>query len=110
MTGDTCEGEIPGLLAEIKVQYKIIAYDKAGNFRVDDNLGEYYVYTVIPEFPTLTHAHINATYTHGAYSCHDRLQTKTIQSTNPLNSHLPSFFYSQYLRLMFLPNSISSHI
>lgn len=82
MTGDTYEGEIPGLLAEIKVQYKIIAYDKAGNFRVDDNLGEYYVYTVIPEFPTWTRAHINATYTHGAYSYHSHLQKKTNKNTN----------------------------
>jgi len=51
LTGDTWEGEIPGLPAETNVQYKIIAYDNAENFEVDDNTGQYYVYTVVPEFP-----------------------------------------------------------
>ena len=53
-TGDNYVGEIPGLPAGTNVQYKITAYDKAGNFKVDDKAGEYYVYTVIPEFPTWT--------------------------------------------------------
>ncbi len=52
-TGDTYQGEIPGLPAGTHVQYKIIAYDNVGNPAVEDNAGEYYVYTVIPEFPTL---------------------------------------------------------
>lgn len=34
------------------VEYKIIAYDNAGNIAVADNAGEYYIYHVIPEFPT----------------------------------------------------------
>jgi len=34
------------------VQYKITAYDNAGNPAVEDNAGSYYVYTVIPEFPS----------------------------------------------------------
>ena len=53
-TGDTYEGEIPGQSAETNVQYKIIAYDKAGNFEIGDNLGQYYIYTITPEFPTWT--------------------------------------------------------
>ena len=51
LTGDTWQGEIPGLPAGTNVTYKIIAYDNAENFEVDDNAGEYYVYMVIPEFP-----------------------------------------------------------
>jgi len=51
LTGDTWEGEILGLPARTNVTYKIIAYDNAENFEVDDNAGQYYVYMVIPEFP-----------------------------------------------------------
>jgi len=51
LTGDTWQGEIPGLTARTNVTYKIIAYDNAENFEVDDNAGQYYVYMVIPEFP-----------------------------------------------------------
>ena len=50
-TGDTYEGIIPGLPAGTHVKYMIIAYDNAGNFEVEDQLGDYYVYTVITEFP-----------------------------------------------------------
>lgn len=32
------------------VKFYIIAYDNAGNIAVDNNYGEYYVYTVLPEF------------------------------------------------------------
>ena len=52
-TGDTYEGQIPGLSAGTEVQYKIIAYDNVGHPAVEDNAGEYYVYTVIPEFPSI---------------------------------------------------------
>jgi hypothetical protein len=34
------------------VRYKITAYDNAGNPAVNDNAGRYYIYQVIPEFPT----------------------------------------------------------
>jgi len=51
-TGDTYEGIIPGLAAGTQVKYMIIAYDYAGNGAVENNAGAYYVYTVIPEFPT----------------------------------------------------------
>jgi hypothetical protein len=51
-TGDTYQGEIPGQPAGTHVQYKIIAYDNVGNPAVEDNAGSYYVYTVIPEFPS----------------------------------------------------------
>jgi hypothetical protein len=52
LTGDTWEGEIPGLPGGTNVTYKIIAYDNAGNLAVNDNAGHYYLYTVLPEFPT----------------------------------------------------------
>lgn len=45
---------IPGMPANTLVQYKIIAYDNAGNYAVEDNAGQYYTYTVIPEFPSIT--------------------------------------------------------
>jgi hypothetical protein len=51
-TGDTYEGVIPGLPAGTQVRYMIIARDYAGNEVVDNNGMEYYVFTVIPEFPT----------------------------------------------------------
>jgi len=51
LTGDTYVGEIPGLPNGSVVLYKITAYDNAGNFVVDDNATQYYIYTVIPEFP-----------------------------------------------------------
>ena len=52
LTGDAYVGEIPELSAGTNIRYKIFAYDNAGNFAVDDKAGQYYVYTVIPEFPT----------------------------------------------------------
>jgi parallel beta-helix repeat protein len=51
LTGATYVGEILGLPNGTKVLYKITAYDNAGNFVVDDNATQCYVYTVIPEFP-----------------------------------------------------------
>jgi len=52
-TGDTYEGEIPGLPAGTNVQYKIIAYDNAGNSAINDNNGQHFVYT-IPQAPFWT--------------------------------------------------------
>ncbi len=49
-TGDTYEGIIPGLPAGTQVEYMITAYDYANNKAVEDSAGDYYVYTVIPEF------------------------------------------------------------
>ena len=51
---DTYEGQIPGLPAETEVQYAIMAYDNVGNLAVENNAGEYYVYSVIPEFAPAT--------------------------------------------------------
>lgn len=46
--GDTYEGIIPGLPAGTQVRYMIIAYDNAGNYFVEDNVGLYYTYMVKP--------------------------------------------------------------
>ena len=54
ISNNTYMGEIPGFEADTHVQYKIIAYDNANNPAVEDNVGNYYVYTVIPEFQKLT--------------------------------------------------------
>ncbi len=48
------EAKIPPQPAGTHVKYKVIAYDYAENIAVNDNAGEYYVYTVIPEIPTLS--------------------------------------------------------
>ncbi|MDH5782849.1 MAG: hypothetical protein OEZ35_04190, partial [Candidatus Bathyarchaeota archaeon] len=45
-TGDAYEGEIPGLPGGTNVQYRIIAYDNAGNFAINDNNGQHYAYAV----------------------------------------------------------------
>jgi len=37
---------------ETRVKYKIIAYDNRGNSATKDNAGKYYIYEVIPEFPS----------------------------------------------------------
>jgi len=37
--------------ANVLLKYKIIVYDNAGNIKIEDNDGQYYTYTVIPEFP-----------------------------------------------------------
>jgi PKD repeat protein len=48
------ETTIPGQLAGAWVKFEIKAYDNAGNYRVENNAGQYYVYQVnIPEFPSL---------------------------------------------------------
>jgi len=47
------ETEIPGQPPYTYVRYKIVAYDFAGNKAEQDNSGNYYVYTVIPEFPAI---------------------------------------------------------
>ncbi len=47
------EGVVPGQLVDTTVKYRIIAYDYAENVAVNDNNGQYYVYTVIPEFPSI---------------------------------------------------------
>jgi len=50
-TGDAYEGIILGLPAGTQVEYMIIAYDYANNEAVKYKAGDYYVYTVITEFP-----------------------------------------------------------
>jgi len=50
LDSDTYVGEIPGFEAQTRVQYHIVAYDNAYNQAVQDKNGEYYDYTVIPEF------------------------------------------------------------
>ena len=50
MTSGLYEGIIQGQHAGTIVKYKIIAYDNAENYIVEDNNGQYYDYTVVPEF------------------------------------------------------------
>jgi len=41
---------VPGQQANARVEYRILAYDNAGNEKIGDNQGQYYVYTVVPEY------------------------------------------------------------
>jgi hypothetical protein len=50
LSGDTYVGEIPGFDLGTKIYYYVTAYDKAGNQVEQDDAGEYYSYSVIPEF------------------------------------------------------------
>jgi hypothetical protein len=54
ISGNTYSEKIPGFGAGTNVQYKIIAYDYANNFAVEDKTGQYYIYNVIPEFNVQT--------------------------------------------------------
>jgi parallel beta-helix repeat protein len=45
---------IPARGAGSVVKFKVAAYDNAGNSVVDDNAGQYFVYTVTSEFPALS--------------------------------------------------------
>jgi hypothetical protein len=51
-TSDLYYATIHGQSEETFVKYKIVAYDNAENMAVEDNAGQYYAYTVIPEFPS----------------------------------------------------------
>jgi len=51
-TTDLWEFAIPGQQAGTLVKYEIEAYDNALNQKIDDHSGQYYVYTIIPEFPS----------------------------------------------------------
>ena len=44
-------GEIPVFEEGVHVQYKILAYDSVDNLAVENNAGDYHIYTVIPELP-----------------------------------------------------------
>jgi hypothetical protein len=50
LSGDTYVGKIPGFDLGTKVYYYVTAYDNAGNQAAQDKAGEYYSYSVIPEF------------------------------------------------------------
>lgn len=50
---DTFQASIPEQAEGTSVEFKIVAYDNAGNGEVDDNGGQYYVYSVVTEFSSL---------------------------------------------------------
>ena len=52
--GNTWRGEIPEFPDCTWVKYKIVAYDDIKNEATMDNAGEYFIYQVVPEFPTWT--------------------------------------------------------
>ena len=52
-TENTFVGGVPGFSIDTYVQYRISAKDNSNNSAVSDNTGEYYVYTVVPEFPSI---------------------------------------------------------
>jgi len=50
---DTFQASIPEQAEGTSVEFKMVAYDNAGNGEVDDNGGQYYVYSVVTEFSSL---------------------------------------------------------
>ncbi len=52
ISGNSYSGEIQGFEEGVHVQYRILAYDSANNLAIEDNAGDYYIYTVIPELQT----------------------------------------------------------
>lgn len=48
------EAEVPGQKENTSVKYQIIAYDNAGNCKIEDNNGQYYEYTIVLEFSGIT--------------------------------------------------------
>jgi hypothetical protein len=48
------QANIPGYSGGSRISYYVSAYDVAGNSAVNNNIGTYYVYSVISEFPTVT--------------------------------------------------------
>ncbi len=51
--GDKFSATIPRMPYQTMVRYRIIATDYANNTAVEDNLGAFYTYTVVPEFPSV---------------------------------------------------------
>lgn len=54
VTENSYTADIPAMPDQTQVKYRIIAYDNLNNVAVDDNLGGFYNYLVIPEFPSVT--------------------------------------------------------
>ena len=46
----TFQSHIPGFAAGTKVMYSVTAYDYVNNRAFENNAGEYYIYSVVPEF------------------------------------------------------------
>jgi hypothetical protein len=53
-TRNTFKGFIPSFQYGTLVQYMILAEDNSNNIATNDNMGQYYIYTVIPENPSIT--------------------------------------------------------
>ncbi|MEM3641258.1 MAG: hypothetical protein QXH37_04995 [Candidatus Bathyarchaeia archaeon] len=51
--GDTFIGNIPSLPSGTLVQYKIFSTDNSNNTAINDNMVQYYVYTVVSEFSSI---------------------------------------------------------
>jgi len=53
-TRNTFKGFIPSFPYGTLVQYMILAEDNSNNIATNDNMGQYYIYTVIPENTSIT--------------------------------------------------------
>lgn len=82
VSGNVYSAEIPGFAAETNVCYKIVAYDNVDNSATKDNAGNYYIYTVIPEFQFLILAFIVSTLLAVALTKISCIGGKTKQQTN----------------------------
>lgn len=59
------------------VSYTIAAYDNAGNYKIENNSGQYYVYTIVPEFTPATLAIILIAVSTLAVALSKKLKKKT---------------------------------
>ncbi len=80
ISANTYQVTIPGYENCTWITYKIIAYDNAGNEAVNNNQEQYYIYHVIPEFPSLLILHLFMIATLLVVICYRRKRPRTIFS------------------------------
>jgi len=83
------QAAIPAFPSGTTVCYKIIAYDNAGNFAINDNAGQYYCYTVSAPVPPLS-ASINPLSA-------SILAGESVTFTSTVSGGYPPYSYQWYL-------------
>jgi len=53
VTENSYKADIPAMPDQTQVKYRIIVYDNMNNFAIENNMGSFYDYAVIPEFPSI---------------------------------------------------------
>lgn len=90
-TAGVYEDTIPGQPENTVVNYTIAACDNAGNYKVEDDSGQYYSYTVIPEFQSWTLIFFTLTALAAAvaiYVMKQKTDSMTIHNSKPKQNQL----------------------